>query len=46
MSRYYTADSIDVIAKNLNLSRSMVNKELAAIRNALKETLEKEGYSV
>jgi RNA polymerase sigma-70 factor (ECF subfamily) len=46
MSRYYTADSIDVIAKNLNLSRSMVNKELASIRNALKETLEKEGYSV
>ena len=46
MSRYYAADSIDVIAKNLNLSRSMVNKELAAIRNALKETLEKEGYSV
>ena len=46
MSRYYTADSIDVIAKNLNLSRSMVNKELAAIRNALKETLEKEGYAV
>jgi RNA polymerase sigma-70 factor (ECF subfamily) len=46
MSRYYTADSIDVIAKNLNLSRSMVNKELAAICNALKETLEKEGYSV
>jgi RNA polymerase sigma-70 factor (ECF subfamily) len=46
MSRYYTADSIDVIAKNLNLSRSMVNKELAAIRVSLREALEKEGYSV
>ena len=46
MSRYYTADSIDVIAKNLNLSRSMINKELAAIRTSLRETLEKEGYSV
>lgn len=46
MSRYYTADPIEVIAKNMNLSRSTVNKELAAIRSALKETLEKEGYSV
>ena len=46
MSRYYTADSIDVIAKNLNLSRSMINKELAAIRVSLREALEKEGYSV
>ena len=46
MSRYYTADSIDVIAKSLNLSRSMINKELAAIRVSLREALEKEGYSV
>lgn len=46
MSRYYTAEPIDVIAKNLNLSRSMINKELAAIRVSLRETLEKEGYSV
>ena len=46
MSRYYTADSIDVIAQNLNLSRSMINKELAAIRVSLREALEKEGYSV
>ena len=46
MSRYYTADPIEVIAKNLNLSRSMISKELAAIRVSLRETLEKEGYSV
>lgn len=44
MSRYYAAEPIDTIAKELNLSRSMVNKELAAIRKALKEKLESEGY--
>lgn len=44
MSRYYVADSIDTIAKDLNLSRSTVNKELAAIRSALREKLESEGY--
>lgn len=43
MSRYYVADPIDTIAGDLNLSRSMVNKELAAIRKALKEKLESEG---
>lgn len=46
MSRYYVADPIDTIAGELHLSRSMVNKELAAIRTALKEKLESEGYSV
>lgn len=46
MSRYYMAEPIDTIAKDLGLSRSMVNKELAAIRNTLKEKLESEGYSV
>ncbi len=46
MSRYYVADPIDTIADDLNLSRSMVNKELAAIRRALKEKLESEGYSI
>ena len=46
MSRYYMADPIDAIAKDLGLSRSMVNKELAVIRNTLKEKLESEGYSV
>lgn len=46
MSRYYVSDSIDTIASNLRLSRSMVNKELATIRSALKEKLESEGYSI
>ena len=46
MSRYYVADSIDKIASDLGLSRSTVNKELAAIKVALKETLEKEGYFI
>ena len=46
MSRYYAADSIDVIARDLKLSRSTINKELAAIRSDLAETLEKEGYSI
>ena len=46
MSRYYVADSIETIANDLKLSRSMVNKELAAIRTALKEKLESEGYSL
>ena len=46
MSRYYVADPIDTIASDLSLSRSMVNKELAAIRCALKEKLESEGYSI
>lgn len=44
MSRYYAAERIDTIAKELSLSRSMVNKELAAIRKALKGKLESEGY--
>ena len=46
MSRYYVCDSVDRIAKDLGLSRSMVNKELAAIRAGLRKTLEEEGYSV
>ena len=46
MSRYYVADSIDAIALALRVSRSTVNKELAAIRRTLKEKLESEGYSV
>ena len=44
LSRYYIAQPIDTIAKTVGLSRSMVNKELAAIRKALKEQLESEGY--
>lgn len=46
ISRYYLADPIDTIASDLSLSRSMVHKELAAIRSALKENLESEGYSI
>ena len=46
MSRYYMSEPIEMIAKELKLSRSTINKELAAIRSALKEKLESEGYSV
>ena len=46
LSRYYIAQPIDTIAKAVGLSRSMVNKELAAIRKALKEQLESEGYTL
>lgn len=46
MSRYYAAEPIDKIAKELSLSRSSVNKELAAIRSSLKEKLESEGYLI
>ena len=46
MSRYYVADPIDTIASDLNLSRSMVNKELSVIRSALKEKLESEDYFI
>ena len=46
MSRYYMAESIDAIANTLRVSRSTVNKELAAIKIALKEKLESEGYSI
>lgn len=46
MSRYYAAEPIDTIARDLSLSRSTVNKELAAIRHALKTMLESEGYSI
>lgn len=46
MSRYYLAEPIDSIARELGLSRSMINKELAAIRSGLKEKLESEGYTV
>lgn len=46
MSRYYAAEPIDKIAKEISLSRSSVNKELAAIRSSLKEKLESEGYLI
>ncbi len=43
IARYYTAEPIDRIASELSVSRSTVNKELAAIRSQLKEKLESEG---
>ncbi len=46
ISRYYMAEPIATIAGNLMVSRSTVNKELAAIRATLKETLECEGYLI
>ena len=46
MSRYYMAETVDRIARDLGVSRSTVHKELAAIRRELKEKLEKEGYTV
>lgn len=46
MSRYFVADSIEDIARELDLSKIMVKKELSAIRVSLKEILKKEGYFV
>lgn len=44
MSRYYAAEPINTVAEEVGLSRSMVNKELAAIRKQLRQMLEQEGY--
>ena len=46
MSRYYIAQPIEKIAKELNVSRATVNKEIASIKQGLKEALEGEGYSI
>lgn len=46
MSRYYFARPIREIAKLLGCSESTVNKEIAAIKCALKEKLEKEGFQI
>jgi RNA polymerase sigma-70 factor (ECF subfamily) len=46
MSRYYFARPIREIATLLGCSRSTVEKDLAAVRGALKIRLEKEGYSL
>ncbi len=46
MSRYYSAHPIKAIAKRLSCSESTVHKELAAIRNELKDKLKSEGYIV
>lgn len=46
MSRYYAAQPIEVIASELSVSRSTVNKEIAAIKSDLKNLLEGEGFNV
>lgn len=46
ISRYYYTKSIDQIMAELGCSRSTVNKEIAAIKQGLKEYLAKEGYTV
>ena len=46
MSRYYVSRPIDSIARELGVSRSTVNKELAALRDDLRNTLESEGYTL
>ena len=44
IARYYMCAPIDKIARDLGVCRSTVQKELSAIRSALKEKLESEGY--
>lgn len=46
MSRYYVVRPIGEIARLLGCSESTVNKEIAAIKYALKEKLKKEGYAL
>ena len=46
IGRYFMADPIDVIARELRVSHSTVKKELATIRKGLKKALESEGYSI
>lgn len=46
ISRYYFAEPIDKIAKEIGKSKSTVNKELFSIRNELQTLLEREGFTV
>lgn len=46
IGRYYLAEPIDTIARQLSLSRSSINKELAKIREDLRCKLESEDYSL
>jgi RNA polymerase sigma-70 factor (ECF subfamily) len=46
MSRYYAAEPIERIASTLSVSRSTVNKEIAAIKHGLRQKLESEGYYI
>ena len=45
MSRYYMADSLPKISKELGCSLSTVKRELQTIRTGLKKRLESEGYT-
>ena len=46
ISRYYFAEPIDKIAKEIGKSKSTVNKELFSIRSELQTLLEREGFTV
>ena len=46
ISRYYFADPIKQIAKNFGVTESAIYKELTAIRDGLKEHLEREGFEL
>jgi RNA polymerase sigma-70 factor (ECF subfamily) len=46
MSRFFYAEKIATIAKEIGVSVSTVNKELENIKNKLKEKLEGEGYVI
>ena len=46
IGRYYLAEPIDTIARELSLSRSSINKELAGIRDDLRHRLESEDYTL
>ena len=46
ISRYYFADPIQQIAKNFGVTESAIYKELTAIRDGLKEHLEREGFEL
>ena len=46
VSRYYIADPLTKICKELGCSLSTVKREIEAIKNGLKNHLESEGYTV
>lgn len=46
MSRYYLSEPIEKITSDLGVSKSTVNKEIAYIKEGLKNALEKEGYTI
>ena len=46
MARYYAGEPIDKISKELNLSRSGLNKELSRIKDGLRKALESEDFYI